>query len=65
MKSRFTSSEEEAILAEQMLGEIDNISTVSIRTNIWSYNGECFVTNIYIYIYASDILHDLVGNKQD
>jgi hypothetical protein len=40
MKSRFTSSEEEAILAEQMLEEMNHISTVSIRPNIWSYNGE-------------------------
>ena len=39
-KSRFTSSEEEAILAEQMLEEISHISTVSVRPNIWSYNGE-------------------------
>ena len=43
MKSRFTSSEEEAILAEQMLEEINHISTVSIRPNIWSYNGESCV----------------------
>jgi len=38
MKSRFTSSEEEAILAEQMLEEINHISTVSVRPNVWSYN---------------------------
>ena len=40
IKYRFTSSEEEAILAEQILGEINSIATVSIRPNIWTYNGE-------------------------
>ena len=45
MKSRFTSSEEEAILAEQMLEEINHISTVSVRPNIWSYNGESCVNH--------------------
>lgn len=42
MKSRFTSSEEEAILAEQILEEISHIATVSVLPNIWSYNGELF-----------------------
>lgn len=50
MKSRFTSSEEEAILAEQMLEEINHISTVSIRPNIWSYNGESLCECLQICI---------------
>eukprot|EP00804_Cyclotella_cryptica_P008298 CCRYP_016502-RB/>CCRYP_016502-RB protein AED:0.04 eAED:0.04 QI:151/1/1/1/1/1/2/1382/756 len=35
---RFTASEEEAILAEQILDEMCHLVTVSVRPNIWSYN---------------------------
>jgi hypothetical protein len=38
-KKRFTSSEEEALLAEQILDEMCHLSTVSVRPNIYSYNG--------------------------
>jgi hypothetical protein len=44
-KRRFTSSEEEAILAEQILDEMCRLTTVSVRPNIYSYNGKfCDVT---------------------
>jgi hypothetical protein len=44
-KSRFTSSEEEAILAEQILDEMFRLTTVSVKPNIYSYNGKfCDVT---------------------
>ena len=39
-KADFSSSEEEAILAERILGEMSSIVTVSVRPNIWSYNCE-------------------------
>jgi hypothetical protein len=60
MKSRFTSSEEEAILAEQILEEISHIATVSVLPNIWSYNGELYCVE---YILCIDILRwsSLVG----
>ncbi|KAL3821759.1 hypothetical protein ACHAXA_000258 [Cyclostephanos tholiformis] len=37
-KGRFTSSEEEAILAEQILDEMCHLTTVSVRPNIYSFN---------------------------
>jgi len=37
-KRRFTSSEEEAILAEQTLDEMRNLVTLAVQPNIWSYN---------------------------
>jgi hypothetical protein len=37
----FTSSEEEAIFAEQVLDEMCNLATLPVRPNIWSYNCEC------------------------
>lgn len=39
-KRRFTSSEEEALLAEQTLDEMSHLVTVSVRPNIYSYNGK-------------------------
>jgi len=37
-KRRFTSSEEEALLAEQILEEMSHLATVSVPPNVWSYN---------------------------
>lgn len=37
-RRRFTASEEEAILAEQILDEMCHLVTVSVRPNVWSYN---------------------------
>ena len=39
-KKRFSSSEEEALLGEQILAEMDRIVTSLVRPNIWSYNGK-------------------------
>ncbi len=39
-KKRFTASEEEAILAEQIIEEMRHLATVTVRPNIWSYNGK-------------------------
>ena len=39
-RRRFTSSEEEAILAEQILEEMCHLVTMPVRPNIWSYNGK-------------------------
>ena len=44
-KRRFTASEEEAILAEQIVDEMRHLATVTVRPNIYSYNGKwvfCF-----------------------
>ena len=42
-KKRFTASEEEAILAEQIIEEMCHLSTVKVRPNIWSYNGKSLI----------------------
>jgi hypothetical protein len=39
-KRRFTASEEEAILAEQIVDEMRHLATVTVRPNIYSYNGK-------------------------
>ena len=49
-KRRFTSSEEEALLAEQTLDEMSHLVTVSVRPNIYSYNGK-----LYEYLYSFSI----------
>jgi len=44
---RFSSSEEEALLAEQIVEEMQHISTMSVRPNIWSYNGTFYIVYTY------------------
>ena len=44
-RREFTASEEEAIFAEQVIDEMCNLATVSVRPNVWSYNCE------YIFSY--------------
>lgn len=45
-KKRFTASEEEAILAEQIIEEMRHLATVTVRPNIWSYNGKLLIMDI-------------------
>ena len=51
-KRRFTSAEEEAILAEQTLLEMSHITTVSLRPNIWSYNCKFSYDHVQVLLFV-------------
>jgi len=62
-KRRFTASEEEAILAEQIVDEMRHLATVTVRPNIYSYNGKwvfCFHGNLLFHTHIGiDIMEFL------
>jgi hypothetical protein len=58
-KRRFTASEEEAILAEQIVDEMRHLATVTVRPNIYSYNGKwvfCFHGILFFHTHTSVLI---------